>query len=85
MRPATFFLILFRYNRDKEQSIRLQLETARLQTTALINVQLKQTDRIKPPQLWKLPWDDEHTEIKPELPQVKELYQKFRDKHKADE
>ena len=60
MRLKHFFMKLQEYNRHRENETRMNAELVRLQTTALINVQLKPADKINPQQLWRLPWDDEN-------------------------
>lgn len=83
MRLKHFFLKIQEYNRNKEADIRFAAEQTRLQTTALINVQLKSKDRLKPPQLWPLPWDNEHIE---QLTgdDVKQLYDSIRSKDNSE-
>jgi len=75
MRLKHFFLKINEYNREKEQAIRFKAEQTRLQTATLVNIQLKKEDRIKPRELWSLPWDTEtEPEEKLDAEQVKELY-----------
>lgn len=60
-RLGHFFARLYEYNQAEENQNRIYLESVRMQTTALININLKTEDKIKPPQLWKLPWDEPET------------------------
>ena len=81
MRLKHFFLKIQEYNRQKEQEVRFTAEQTRLQTTALINIQLKKGDRIQPRDLWPLPWDTDTEQPQLEPTDVKELYEKFKQKN----
>lgn len=81
MRLKHFFLKLHEYNRNRESEVKTNSELIRLQTTALINVQLKKEDRITPQQLWQFPWDVE-TDVTKRLEQMnpeefKKAYREF--------
>lgn len=41
------------------ESKRFGADIIRLQTTELLNIQLKKKDKIKPVELWEFPWDEE--------------------------
>lgn len=86
MRLKHFFLKLQEYNRNRESEIKTNSELVRLQTTALINIQLKPSDKITPQQLWRFPWDEE-TEVAKKLAQLSakelgEAYGEFINKSK---
>ena len=66
-RIGHFFSALAYYSEKKKREVRLISELMRLQTTDLLNIQIKKSERIKPGQLWKFPWDEEEEEEKPEL------------------
>ncbi|HOI48336.1 MAG TPA: hypothetical protein PK167_03470 [Prolixibacteraceae bacterium] len=57
MRVCHFFAALEEYTRAQENSKRVFCETTRLQTTFLVNINLKKEDQLRPTQLWTLPWD----------------------------
>ena len=47
------------YARQREEQLQFTGNLVRLQTTALLNIHLK--EKIKPHQLWEYPWDDHET------------------------
>lgn len=59
MRIGHFFSALQYYNEGKNREVKVLASLIRRQTTDLINIQLKKSDRLKPEQLWKFPWEDE--------------------------
>ena len=54
------------YYKALNEKLEFEATLTRLQTTALINVQLERDDRILPCELWEFPWDEkqlpEHSE-----------------------
>jgi len=62
MRPGHFYGALEVWAEHEKNRQRFTAELIRMQTTDLLNIQLKKKDRIKPGQLWRFPWDDEDEE-----------------------
>lgn len=50
------------YNEQLYEEYRLRANLVRTATTYLVNIQLKAGDRLKPMELWKMPWDIEEKE-----------------------
>lgn len=63
MRPGHFYGALEVWAEHEKNRQRFTAELIRMQTTDLLNIQLKKKDRIKPGQLWRFPWDDEDEEV----------------------
>jgi len=60
MRLRDFFLKLFAFRKEQEIDRRENAELIRLQTVELLNINLKDDDKIKKTSdLWKFPWDNE--------------------------
>ena len=59
MRLVHFFLMVQDYFKAEEQKSRFAAEMIRLQTTYYVNNGRKESEQLKPQQLWKFPWDDE--------------------------
>ena len=57
MRPGQYFDALTIYYREKRSDQRFIAELFRMQTTDLLNIQIKKSQRLKPGELWKFPWD----------------------------
>jgi len=50
------------YNEQLYEEYRLKANLVRTATTYLVNIQLKAEDRLKPMDLWRMPWDIEEKE-----------------------
>lgn len=59
MRIGHFFTALQYYNQERNRETRDISELFRIQTAFLVNIQLKESDRMSPEQMWKFPWDNE--------------------------
>lgn len=60
-----FFLKLHYYNKIKQQEYQSNAELVRLQTVALINIQLASKDKIKDAKkLWRFSWEEVEEESK---------------------
>jgi hypothetical protein len=67
MRPGDFGLMLVGdfldamggYYEQKYEDHKLQANLTRTATAFLINIHLKEIDRMTPKELWKMPWDEE--------------------------
>lgn len=59
LRVGYFYAALDAWSRHELNKQRFTAEIQRMQTTDLLNIQLKKKDRVKPGQLWRFPWDDE--------------------------
>ena len=72
MGVQTFFLKLFYFNQKREGEMRFNAEIARLQTFALINIQLSEKHKLKKPQdMFKYTWEEEEErKTKPQDPQT---------------
>lgn len=75
MRPGQFYTALEIWAEHERNKQRFTAELTRMQTTDLLNIQLKKKDRIKPGQLWRFPWDDEDEEVA--RPQTDEEIRKY--------
>jgi hypothetical protein len=64
MRLCYFFNALNMFLKNERERERYTAELVRMQTTELLNIQLKKADRILPAQLWAFPWDEDN---EPEL------------------
>lgn len=70
LRPADFGAMLLGemldaisgYNEQVYEEYRLRANLIRRATTYLVNIQLKEGDRLTPAELWKMPWDIEERE-----------------------
>ena len=59
MLPGQYFDALTIYYREKRSDQRFIAELFRMQTTDLLNIQIKKSQRLKPGELWRFPWDDD--------------------------
>jgi len=59
MRLKHFFLMVMEYTAAREEKNKLICELFRMQTTDLLNINLKEHQRIKPGKLWRFPWDED--------------------------
>lgn len=62
VRVGHYFSALQYYQEGKNRDVRLISELIRRQTVDLLNIQMKKSDRLKPEQLWRFPWDAEEEE-----------------------
>lgn len=62
MRIGQFMDAMACYNNQRLTDQRFNAEIIRMQTTTMINIQLKKKDRIKPDQLWTFPWEEDEKE-----------------------
>ena len=62
MRIGHFFTALQYYNQERNRETREISELFRVQTAFLVNIQLRESDRMTPAQMWKFSWDDEEEE-----------------------
>lgn len=66
MRVGHFYGALDAWAEHEKNKQRFTAELMRMQTTDLLNIQLKKKDRIKPGDLWSFPWDENEVDRKPE-------------------
>lgn len=79
MRIGHFFSALQYYNEGKNREIKVFASLMRRQTVDLLNIQIKKSERMKPEQLWKFPWEDEE-EVEVEKmtdEQIKEYHERI--------
>lgn len=62
---STLFNVIEKYFEIQEKQQRGAWERTRWQTAALVNIQLKKSDRLKTTDLLPLPWDSENEGAKP--------------------
>lgn len=84
MRLHDFFLKL-RYHYNARQAERVErAELVRMQTVALVNIQLAKKDRIKDPrQFWCFPWEEEQGKTEPEEVSEEEQQERIKNLIKA--
>lgn len=64
MRISSYFLKLHYYKIKEREEIERAHNLCRLQTVALINIQLNKQHRITDPaKLWRFPWDEKKAEM----------------------
>lgn len=62
MRLKDFFLKLYYYNNKKQRELESYSSLVRMQTIALINMQLEKKHRIRDPKkFWLFPWEVEES------------------------
>lgn len=62
MRVGHFLSAVFMHEKTQREKQKFIAELLRLQTADLINIQLKKSDRVKPDELWRFPWDGDEEE-----------------------
>lgn len=65
MRIGHFYAAMDAWGEHELAKQRFTAELMRMQTTDLLNIQLKKKDRIKAGELWRFPWEVEEDEAKP--------------------
>ncbi len=82
MRIAHYYAALGAWYESERERQRWTAELVRMQTTDLLNIQLKKTDRIKPGKLWTFPWDDDEQDDPMTDEKIREMHLEIMKKFK---